>query len=314
MDAGTADAVLRRFMTSDSAQRAVIGAWEHGGRFHASPYQPADAVADPPLPEQWAEMVSFFDMHLKENDARPEKLLFYYTMGEERWKKSAVWPPKGTVDRRWYLGEGNELSQEEPTVETGVDRYAVDFEASTGDHNRWWEMGGIWDHSVIYQDRRAETERLLTYSTPPLAEDMEITGYPVVTLYVASTEADGVIYLYLEDEDEEGRVTYLTEGQLRIIHRKVSNEPAPYQLLVPYHSFKEGDAMPLVPGEVAEISFGLLPTSVLIRKGHRIRIAIAGHDAGTFPRIPAEGVPILTVHRNSVYPSSIDLPVARKRE
>jgi putative CocE/NonD family hydrolase len=316
MDAGTADAVLRRFMTFDTAQRAVIGAWEHGGRFHASPYQPANLVADPPLPDQWAEMVRFFDMHLKDadNGVRPEKLLFYYTMGEERWKKSAVWPPRGTVTRRWYLGEENGLSQQEPAAETGVDRYAVDFEASTGDHNRWWEMGGIWDHSVIYGDRADETERLLTYTTEPLVEDMEITGYPVVTLYVASTEPDGVIIVYLEDVDENGRITYVTEGQLRVIHRQVSSEPSPYQTLVPYHTFKEADAMPLAPGEVAEITFGLQPTSVLIKKGHRIRIAIAGHDAGTFVRIPAEGVPILTVQRNSVYPSNIDLPIARKRE
>ena len=34
MDAGTADAVIRRFLTFDQAHRAVIGAWEHGGRFH----------------------------------------------------------------------------------------------------------------------------------------------------------------------------------------------------------------------------------------------------------------------------------------
>ena len=67
--------------------------------------------------------------------------------------------------------------------------------------------------------------------------------------------------------------------------------------------------MPLVPGEVAEITFGLQPTSVLIRKGHRIRIGIAGHDQGTFVRIPAEGTPTITVARNRTQASWIDLPV-----
>ena len=316
MDAGTADAVLRRFMTFDYAQRAVIGAWEHGGRFHASPYQPAGLPADPVLPDQWAEMLRFFDRYLKEDDngVRSRKLLFYYTLGEERWKRSAVWPPKGTVTRRWYLSEESSLSPQEPTAETGADRYAVDFEASTGKHNRWWEMGGIWDHSVVYSDRAGESDRLLTYTSAPLVEDVEITGYPVVTLYLASTEPDGVIIVYLEDVDEDGRITYVTEGQLRVIHRKVSSEPSPSQLLVPYHTFKEADAMPLVPGEVAEITFGLQPTSVLIRQGHRMRVAIAGHDAGTFARIPAEGVPIFTVSRNKTHASSIDLPVVRVRE
>ena len=67
--------------------------------------------------------------------------------------------------------------------------------------------------------------------------------------------------------------------------------------------------MPLVPGEMAEITFGLSPTSALIRKGHRIRIGIAGHDEGTFVRIPEDGTPTLTVGRNRVHASFIDLPV-----
>ena len=68
--------------------------------------------------------------------------------------------------------------------------------------------------------------------------------------------------------------------------------------------------MPLVPGELAELSFGLLPTSVLIRKGHRIRVGIAGHDEGTFVRIPASGTPQITVARNGLHASCIDLPIA----
>ena len=118
-------------------------------------------------------------------------------------------------------------------------------------------------------------------------------------------------YVYLEDVDERGYVTYVTEGQLRAIHRKVCAGPPPYRLQVPYHSFKEADAQPLVPGEVAEITFGLLPTSVLIRKGHRLRLGIAGHDEGTFVRIPATGTPVWTVVRHRVHPSYIDLPVVR---
>jgi len=81
---------------------------------------------------------------------------------------------------------------------------------------------------------------------------------------------------------------------------------------VPYHTFKETDAMPMVPGEIAEITFGLLPTSVLIRKGHRIRISIAGHDAGTFVRIPQVGTPVIKIGRNSHHASYIDLPVVTR--
>ena len=314
MDAGTADAVIRRFLTFENAQQAVIGAWEHGGRFNASPYRPPDAPTSPSLPAQWGEMLRFFDAYLKDmdNGARSEKALFYYTMGEEKWKKTHTWPPEGTMTRRWYLAEENTLSPEKPTAEAGSDTYTVDFEASTGENNRWWEMGAILQQTVMYPNRATAGKRLLTYTSPPLTEDTEITGHPIVTLYVTSTETDGVFYVYLEDVDENGEVTCMTDGQLRAIHRKVSTEPSPYKLQVPYHSFKEKDAMPLVPGEVAEITFGLLPTSVLMRKGHRIRIGIAGHDKGTFPRLPAQGTPTISVARDSLYASFVDLPVVSR--
>ena len=316
MDAGTADAALRRFLTFDNAQRAVIGAWEHGGRFHASPYQHPDLPADPTLPEQWGEMLRFFDAHLKDvdNGVRAEKVLLYYTLGEERWNKTHVWPPEGTTMQRWYLSENNQLSPDEPETESGSDTYTVDFEATSGEYNRWWEMGVLDDKTVIYPDRAEADRRLLTYTSPPLAHDTEITGYPIVTLYVTSTHTDGAFYAYIEDVDENGRVTYVTEGQLRAIHRRVSTDPSPYELLVPYHSFKEKDAIPLAPGEMAELAFGLQPTSVLIKRGHRIRIAIAGHDKGTFVRIPAEGTPTITVARNRLHASNIVLPVVPRRK
>jgi putative CocE/NonD family hydrolase len=312
MDAGTADAVLRRFLTFDNAQIAVIGAWEHGGRFNASPYQPPDLAADPPLPDQWKEMMRFFDHYLKgiDNGVGSERVLHYYTMGEEKWKTTSVWPPEGTAIERWYLEDLDTLSRRKPPYESESDSYSVEFRASTGDLNRWWELGGaLEEKTVVYPNRREADRLLLTYTSPAMSHDTEITGYPVVTLYVTSTETDGAFYVYLEDVHPDGTVTYITEGQLRAIHRKVSDEAPPYNLRVPYHTFKEKDAMPLVPGEVAELTFGLLPTSVLIKQGHRIRVAIAGHDAGTFERVPEEGTPTITVARNSTHPSHIDLPI-----
>ena len=70
--------------------------------------------------------------------------------------------------------------------------------------------------------------------------------------------------------------------------------------------------MPLVPGQVAELKFGLQPISALIRKGHRLRVAIAGHDKDTFIRIPAKGTPTITVLRNQQHLSSIELPVVER--
>jgi putative CocE/NonD family hydrolase len=266
------------------------------------------------MQRQWREMLRFYDAYLKGIDCGfgEEKILFYYTLGEERWKATHTWPPEGAVTQRWYLREGNAISLESPTENEGADVYPVDFEANTGDFNRWWEMAVLEEQSVYYGDRAEAGERLLTYTSPPLEDDMEISGYPLVKLYVTSTETDGAFFVYLEDVHPDGRVTYISEGCLRAVHRKASDEPAPYVYQMPYNTFMRVDMEALVPGEVTELSLGLQPISVLLWKGHRLRVSIAGHDEGTFKRVPEEGEPVIEVLRNSVQASYIDLPVIEK--
>jgi hypothetical protein len=54
--------------------------------------------------------------------------------------------------------------------------------------------------------------------------------------------------------------------------------------LGPAHSFLRKDAEPLTPGEPATIRFSLFATSIVLRKGRRIRVALAGADTGRFRR------------------------------
>ena len=103
-------------------------------------------------------------------------------------------------------------------------------------------------------------------------------------------------------------MTYVAEGTLRAVHRKIGTQP-PYRTLYPYHSFEKKDGRPLVPGEAATLTFQLIPTSVLFKQGHRIRLGIAGHDKDTFLRLPATGDVTITVLRSRARPSFIDLPV-----
>jgi predicted acyl esterase len=130
-----------------------------------------------------------------------------------------------------------------------------------------------------------------------------------VTLSVTTTHTDGAFFVYLEAVDASGEVTYITEGQLRGIHRRLSNEAMSYTAYGPVHSFRRRDALPLVPGERITLEFELFPTSVLFKQGVRIQIGLAGHDADTFQRVPAGGDPVISVH----YPGScIDLPVVER--
>lgn len=307
-DASTADAEIRSFMTLSNYQRAVVGPWNHGGGQNASPYQSADSQRV----MQSYEWLRFFDHYLKGVDTGldSEKLCYYYTIGEEKWKVTNRWPVAGTKMTRWYLDEGNTLSTRLPGAASGADTYTVNFEATTGEKNRWHtQVGG----PVFYPDRAEEDKKLVAYTSAPFDADTEITGYATIDLFITSTATDGAFFVYLEDINEKGNVTYITEGALRAIHRKLSTEQAPYKILTPHHSFMKKDAMPLVPGQIAELKFGLQPTSTLIKKGHRLRIAIAGADKGTFARIPAEGTPTISVVRGKRNASWIELPVIERK-
>ncbi len=307
LDAGTSQGVLNRFLNWSNPQIVVIGPWSHGGGFHTSPFFPADRPTEPSSLRQTEQATCFFDQHMKgKPNQMAEKAIIYYTLGEDTWKKTTTWPVAGTTARRFYLAGDKGLAAAKPTG--GADQYQVDFDVSTGTRNRWYTQLGGGD--VVYPDRAAQDARMLAYTSPPLDRDLEVTGHPVVTLEVASTAPDGNVFVYLEDVSPEGVSTYVTEGMLRTLHRKVSTGKAPYRTLYPYRSFERKDGQPMIPGQPATLTFQLIPTSVLFKAGHRIRIAVAGADKETFQRLPSSGNVTLTVRHGG---SFIDLPVVPRR-
>jgi len=311
-DAGTVNGAIGRFCSIKNPQRVFIGPWDHGASNNADPFMPPESPVEPTKAEQFARMIEFFDVYLKETGSGAiESELSYYTMGAGIWSTTEVWPPEGFEPRKWYFAPGGRLTSRPPATRSGTDSYTIDYEATTGRHNRWFTNGGAGD--VIYPDRAEEDRKLLTYTSEPMESDVEITGHPLVHLYVSSTHEDGAFIVYLEDVAPDGRVTYITEGQLRAIMRKISDEEPPYRKFGPHRSEKRADAMPLVPGEIAELRFDLWATSALIKKGHRIRVAIAGADKDSFARYPREGgTPRLTVAGNRLYSSHILLPMKKK--
>lgn len=313
VDAGTTEGVLEKFLTFDTPQRIVIAPTGHRLGEFVDLYgtHPDLSPREPGFKNPNAEMLEYFALHLKDGpECKEQRRVTYFTYGANIWNATDVWPLKGTQVQTLYFGEGRSLIHTKPVSPDGYDPYIVDFTASTGAENRWMGQMG---RPVKYGDRQMEDEKLLHYTSASLEADIEITGSPTVSLQVASTHPDGALHVYLEDVAPDGRVTYLTEGLLRAIHRKRGDpKTAPYVPLGVYHSFRKADVQPLVPGEVAEISITLYPISVLIFAGHRIRLAIAGHDAALKARYPLDGIPELRFQRNSVQASCLHLPVIRK--
>ncbi len=150
-----------------------------------------------------------------ETGATGERRVDYYTLGAEQWQHSPTWPPSGSQMQRWYLAADHCLSQSPPEMDTGEDHFQVDFAASTGAQNRWWELSIALNMTIEFNDRAAQGEHLLTYLTPPFEQDVELSGNPVLRLEVASDVPDCAFYAYLEDLAPDGTIYYLTEGLLR---------------------------------------------------------------------------------------------------
>jgi putative CocE/NonD family hydrolase len=309
MDGGTVNGALALFSTFSNPVRLVIGPWSHGGGFHTDPFLADDAPTEPTRVEQQEMLIEFFDSHLREGSTEPADgvgEIEYFTFNDG-WKTTTSWPPDGFTPTHWYFGEAGTLIRDRPVTGEAFDEYAVDFTHTTGSRTRWHTQLGGGD--VIYGNRADQGTKLLTYTSEPLATDVEITGAVEVDLQVSSTHDDGAFFAYLELVDSDGTVRYVTEGQLRAIHRKTCETDPPYPLWGPCHSYAEADALPLVPGETALVRFGMFSTSVLVPVGHRIRIALAGHDGSVFRRYPSDGNPTWTVFRDRSRPSSVMLPM-----
>ncbi len=311
LDAGTAEGSLLRLNNFKNPQKVLMMPNGHGGISHASPYLVSNKVVAP-VPstnEQMQLQLDFFDHYLKGKDKGVQNwpAIKYYNFGEETFKESNVWPPVGHKRIKYFFHEKGKLNTSTPLKQQGVDKYTVDFSVSTGKNNRWATQMG--KPILNFDNRNAADSLMLTYTSEPLKEDLQITGTPSITLSLSSSHQNAAIFVYLEDVDENGRSRYITEGGLLLEHRKLSKNKMFGEL--PYHSFNKSDASPMPVNRIEKISFKLWPISVLIKKGHSIRIAIAGADKDTFDRVPKEGIPTYSIYRNKTRVSFIELPIVK---
>ena len=170
-----------------------------------------------------------------------------------------AWPPPATV-RRWHLRAHGGLAEDAPPV-SEPDQYRYDPAEPTP------AVGGTsTGPSSGPKDNRELEARpdVLTYSTGPLAAEVEITGPVRAELYVTSTLAHTDFFARLCDVDPKGRSVNVTDGIRRLSPDTV---PAP-------------DVEAGADGVLA-VQVELAPTAYRVAAGHRIRLQVS---AGAFPR------------------------------
>ncbi|NWF91356.1 MAG: CocE/NonD family hydrolase [Syntrophaceae bacterium] len=265
------------------------------------------------------EVHRWFDYWLKgiDNGIMKEPPIYYYVMrGPKRgaWRTTAQWPLRTQKITDFYFAQGKTgtiasindgfLSQTPPAQKDASDAYTVDYSTTSGKYSRWYAVN--WPRK--YLDMRLNDQKALTYTTPSLETDVEVTGHPVAHLWLTTNAPDLDVFVYLEEVDESGKSTYLTEGNLRASHRKVSR--APYNNLgLPYHSFYQSDSEPIPVEKPVELVFSLHPVSYRFHKGGRMRITVAFSDADNFETPVINPAPKLKLLRDKNHPSFVQFPI-----
>jgi predicted acyl esterase len=124
----------------------------------------------------------------------------------------------------------------------------------------------------------------VTFLTPPLADETEITGPLAAKLFVSSATTDADLFLIVRVFDPAGdEVTFqgaldpntpVAQGWLRASHRKLDRKRSlPYR---PYH--KHHEAQPLGPGKVYELDIEIWPTCIVVPAGYRLGLTVQGKD------------------------------------
>jgi len=98
----------------------------------------------------------------------------------------------------------------------------------------------------------------LVFDSPPLEADLEILGYPLATIRVASNVAVAKLAVRMTDVTPQGRSWLVSYGLLNLTHRTSHEHPGA-----------------LEPGEFYDVDIKLFMVAHRFKRGHRIRIALS---------------------------------------
>lgn len=260
-------------------QFVIMGPWAHavGGRKTGDLDFGSDAeLKINRLQFDWFE----YWLRGRDNGIHDWPPYYLFIMGENRWRGEKEWPLQRTRFTPFYLrsaghantlkGEGS-LSTSRPRSEP-PDEYSYDGDdpvPTVGGNNLFGATDGPRDQSQV-----EVRNDVLVYSTPPLEQDVEVTGPVKLILWASSSARDTDFTGKLVDVHPDGRTYNLCDGILRARYRNGLDKPAL-----------------LEPGKPQRFEIHLWVTSNLFKRGHRIRLEVSSSNFPRFDRNPNSGQP-----------------------
>lgn len=264
------------------------------------------------------EIFSWFDRWLKGDKAAfaaDTPHVRYYAMGENKWKGSAQWPPKEAEAMRLYLtsdGRANSLfgngrlSDQLPQGD-GQDHFTYDpmNPVQTFGGNDCCN-GGLSAAGALDQRSIEARGDVLVYTSEPMTDDLEVSGFIDAVLQVSSDAKDTDFAVKIVDVAPDGTAWILGDTIFRARYREGFDRE-----------------VWMAPGKVYSLKPSPIATSNVFQKGHRIRVEVTSSNFPKFFRNLNTGGDNITetksvvanngVHYSAGKPSYIELPVIRRK-
>ena len=279
----------------------MVGPWDHEGSAGVN-----DRAACIPLPptaqHRWDAYQAFFDRYLRGDDngfgSAGQADLF--TIGRNRWRAAATWPPPELQATPLYLRAGGALDDAPGAEGEEPSRYRydpADVAAETVGRS-------CWALCRTLGDRRALDDRddVLRFVGEPLAEDLELTGPITAVLHASSSAVDTDFAVTLCHVLADGTVNTIQDGIVRARYRHGIDAPAD-----------------LVPGQFERFEIRMHATSYLIPAGDRLRVDVSSSCFDRYDRNTNSGEPFgrattivvadQEIHHSAAAPSYVVLPV-----
>ena len=250
---GYRNSLPRMLKNVDAPVKAMIGPWDH--------YFPHIAWPKPQV--EWRhEAVRWFNRWLKgkDNGIMDEPAFAVYirnwypptTDREEipgRWRWEDKWPLDRARAGVWFAQSDHGLARSvsEPAIHRH--EYSPSRGLEGGGPTMWW--------GSLLPDQQPQDDYSLVYETEPLAQPLEILGFPMAQLTVSSTATRANWVARLSDVSPSGQVTQVAGAGFNGSHRESAREPRS-----------------LVPGQPFPADIKMHFTSWVFPAGHRIRLAI----------------------------------------
>jgi len=258
-------------------------------------------------------ILDWYDFILKgqTNTFSTSKRVKLFVLGENVWREEEDFPLERAEETRFFLHsvegangvQGDGVLVLSVPAESRIDNYEYD------PANPVPTIGGrlccgaeAFPPGPFDQSPNESRRDVLVYSTPPLAFDLEVTGFVRLELYAATSAADTDFTAMLVDVDTTGYSRYLADGIVRARYRTSTER-----------------AERVESGRVYQYSIDLWATSNLFKKGHQIRLYVSSSNFPRFNRNSNTGIPVFdatgmlkatqSIYHDSEYPSALVLPI-----